>query len=104
MLCCVFRLSCRIEPTETQLREQNGKTKRETVSESDETHRLYAKTTASKTNSQPMRPSSSLIPQSANLNPKSASLNLPSKPFRSPSPNRKDFVPGHRKVKSLGST
>ncbi|XP_066913744.1 ras-specific guanine nucleotide-releasing factor RalGPS2-like isoform X3 [Clytia hemisphaerica] len=98
-----YKLSCQIEPTELQTRaERNGSTgKRETVSESDDTYRLYPKQPASKSNSlNPRRTGSS-------INPKSASLNLPSTPFnqhRSPSPNRKDFVPGHRKVKSLGST
>lgn len=42
-------------------------------------------------------------PKFAGLNPKSPSLNLPNGPFRSPSPDKKLFVPGHRKVKSLGS-
>lgn len=92
-----YKLSCLIEPNETQLREQNGKnSKRETVSESDDTHRLYPRSTASRGHTQSLK--------GTTLNPKSNSLNLHSTPFRSPSPNRKEFAPGHRKVKSLGST
>lgn len=92
-----YKLSLQIEPSETLSRENSSKTRRECISESDDTNRLYPKALASKTDSQPQRPVTS-------LNPKSASLNLPNAPFRSPSPSKKDFVPGHRKVKSLGST
>ena len=62
-------------------------------------HILPEKTPATKTYS--LKEKS--LPKVGTLNPKSSSLNLPQPPFRSPSPDKKLFVPGHRKVRSLGS-
>ena len=67
--------------------------------DSDEIHILPEKLPAAKTYS--LKEKS--LPKSGTLNPKSSSLNLPHAPFRSPSPDKKIFVPGHRKVRSLGS-
>lgn len=69
--------------------------------ESDDHYRTNTKQPATKAISLTANPS---VRHACSINPKSSSLNLPPGHFRSPSPGRKDFVPGHRKVKSLGST
>ncbi|XP_057289399.1 ras-specific guanine nucleotide-releasing factor RalGPS2-like isoform X2 [Hydractinia symbiolongicarpus] len=94
-----YKLSQKIEPSTATLRESKdlGRRRREIFSESDETYRLHPKAPLAKSNSLRDKPKSS------NLTVKSSSLNLPNTPFRSPSPDKKVFTPGHRKVKSLGS-
>jgi len=91
-----YKLSLKIEPTQT-FHDRGFKETRSVSEYGTETDGLFPSNNLRKS-----LPAKSMNRPSARLVPKSSSLNLPG-PFRSPSPDKKQFVLGHRKVKSLGS-
>lgn len=92
-----YKLSLQIEPSAQQYNSERGTKESRSVSEfATESDELFP------TNLRKSLPTKTMCTRPARLTPKSSSLNLPG-PFRSPSPDKKQYIPSHRKVKSLGS-
>jgi len=92
-----YKLSLQIEPTAQHFGDRGYKESHSVSEFGTDSDELFP------SNLRKSLPSKSMSSRpSARLVPKSSSLNLPG-PFRSPSPDKKQFVLSHRKVKSLGS-